>query len=124
MKNKLTDPSIARQIASFNNIPAGKITFPVKMVPHIEQNMNKILGKYKIEEEGIDRLIMKNWQNIMGGKFAHRCSPDKITKDGVLLVRMGSSALKSELQFQKRNILKKIQSVVGEQEIKDIHFHF
>lgn len=124
MKKKLTDPSIAGLISNFQNIPKSELRVIPKNVPKMDVTMERIMSKFQIESPGIDQIIMKNWHIIMGTQLAHRCSPEKITKDKVLLIRVGSSTLKSELQFRKRKIVNTIHTLLGSEEIADVRFQF
>ena len=109
MERKLTDPFIAKHISTFQNLPKNALAFTPKPVPKIDSTLSHLLEKLKIEEPKLDHIIMKNWQKIMGSQFAHRSSPEKITSEGTLLIRVGSSTLKSELKFQKKGILTKLR---------------
>ena len=75
--------------------------------------------QYKLEKPSAERVLVENWEAIFGG-LADRCHPVRIKDDHTLIVSVTNQTLRSELQFRKRTVLKKIQSMPHCDGIKDI----
>lgn len=63
---------------------------------------------------------MANWKAIVGEKTAHRCRPQKIVKERVLVITATNSVVRSELQFNQRQVLKRIQQIEGCEGIREL----
>ena len=66
--------------------------------------------RYKLEEPSAERTLFEHWGEIFGS-IAGRCNPVRIKDDRTLVVSVTNQTLRSELQFRKRSIIKKIQSL-------------
>lgn len=74
--------------------------------------------KYKLEEPSPERSLVENWDAIFGN-LSGRCNPLKI-KENTLMISVTNQTLRSELQFQKRQILKRIQKLKFCEHITDL----
>ena len=54
--------------------------------------------------------MVEHWGEIFG-TLAGRCNPVRIKDGRTLIVSVTNQTLRSELQFRKRTVLKKIQSL-------------
>ena len=61
------------------------------------------------------------WPTAVGEKIAENTTVQDV-KHGVLFVRANSPVWAQELQFQKKEVLFKINSALGKKTIKDIRF--
>ena len=61
------------------------------------------------------------WPTVVGEKIAENTTVQDV-KHGVLFVRANSPVWAQELQFQKKEVLFKINSALGKKTIKDIRF--
>ena len=61
------------------------------------------------------------WPKIVGKKIAENTTAQDV-EHGVLIVRVASPIWAQELQFQKKEVLFKINSALGKNTIKDIRF--
>ena len=61
------------------------------------------------------------WPTAVGEKIAENTTVQDV-KHGVLFVRTKSPVWAQELQFQKKEVLFKINSALGKKTIKDIRF--
>ena len=61
------------------------------------------------------------WPTAVGEKIAEKTTIQDV-KHGVLIVRVDSPIWAQELQFQKKDILLKINKTLGKETIKDIRF--
>ncbi len=89
-----------------------------------EQIGNTLQGMLK--EMGIEKKInqyriLDMWQEIVGEQIASHTKADKI-RDKVLHVKVKSMTWRTELMFQKSQILQRIADKVGNDLIKDIRF--
>ena len=64
---------------------------------------------------------VKIWPTAVGEKIAENTTVQDV-KHGVLFVRANSPVWAQELQFQKKEVLFKINSALGKKTIKDIRF--
>jgi hypothetical protein len=79
-----------------------------------------ILKQYRIGEKTPQQVLMENWREVIGQSHAHRCSPLRIVNHTQLVVQVSNAVLRQELQFKERQILKKIQTLEGCQNIRQL----
>ena len=65
--------------------------------------------------------IIKGWSGVVGS-FIAQYTKDLFIKDGVLLVRLTSDSLRTELGYSKSLLLKHLNNRVGYDLLKDIVF--
>lgn len=107
-------------IADFRGLPRNT-TASSKHPPVPLDNLLVVLKeKYKLEKPSTERTLVENWVEIFGTKLAGRCNPVRIKEERVLIVSVTNQTLRSELQFRKRAILKKIHTLPGCTSIKEI----
>lgn len=68
-----------------------------------------------------DYRVLDRWPEIVGGKIASVTSAERL-KDGRLWVKVRHSTWRSELQFLKTDLIRKINETFGETIVKDIIF--
>lgn len=88
----------------------------------LESLLEKMRDDYKIGVASIEEIIMRNWKSIFGTDRAHRCAPERVINNEVLVVFVSNATLRNELQFDKRRLLKKLNAIEGCQNIRDIQF--
>ena len=79
-----------------------------------------------VEKMGIDRKlntsnIFNHWDEIAGREIAKRSKPRKITRE-TLYVSVTSSTWANELSLMSEELIKKINSFVGEKVVKTVRF--
>jgi len=77
----------------------------------LENLVEVALKNYKVGERSVEETIMRNWKHVVGEKTAHRCSPQRIAPGNRLIVFAANSVVRNELQFKKREILKRIREL-------------
>ena len=81
---------------------------------HAPIQIDSILGlleeKHKLQKPCAERILVENWNNIFEN-LAGRCNPLYIKDGRTLIISVSNQTLRSELQFRKRNLLKKIQAL-------------
>ncbi len=97
-------------IADFRGLPR-TTTYSSKRPPVQLDNLLVLLTeKYKLEEASPERTLVEHWGEIFGN-LAGRCNPVRIKDGRTLIVSVTNQTLRSELQFRKRAVLKKIQAL-------------
>ncbi len=97
-------------IADFRGLPRS-VTASSRKDPVPLDNLLVVLQeKYKLEQPSPERVLVENWEAIFGN-LAGRCNPVRIKDERTLIISVTNQTLRSELQFRKRAILKKIQSL-------------
>ncbi len=86
------------------------------------EKLGEILSRV-IKQEGYDRQgpALDIWPKAVGEHLARRSWPVSLRK-GVLLVQVSDSVWMHELQMQKHQILERISSLEGGQEIRDLRW--
>lgn len=89
-----------------------------------ESNRLKDLIPRMLEENqlkrGMDQIqVRETWDSVMGPGIANYTQEVRL-KDGVLIVRLSSSALRQELEFGKEKILRMMDESLSEVVIKGI----
>lgn len=107
-------------IADFRGLPR-TVSASSRKDPTPLDNLLVILQEqYKLEKPTPERTLVENWEKVFGPKLAGRCNPVRIKDEHTLIVSVTNQTLRSELQFQKRAVLKKIQTLENCGDIKDI----
>jgi len=89
------------------------------------QTLKQVLNRY-LYKTGLAKGIAQNsaitlWPEIVGKMVAKNATADEV-EHGVLMVKTSTPAWRQELQFQKQDILKRINKQIGKNAIKDIRF--
>lgn len=85
----------------------------------LDNILEQIKEKYNLEKPSPERSIVENWNEIFGS-LASRCSPLSLKEDKILVISVANQTLRSELQFRKQTIIKKIQKLPFCETISDI----
>lgn len=97
-------------IADFRGLPR-TVTGSSRRPPVPLENLLVVLKeKYKLEQPSPERVLVEHWVEIFG-KLAGRCNPLRIKDEHILIISVTNQTLRSELQFRKRGILRKIQQL-------------
>lgn len=109
-------------VANLRGLPedtSHSIRRPAKSIGDL---VDKVFERYKINQPRIEDIIMANWKQIVGEKAAHRCSPLKIIQKKRLIVFTTNATIRSELNFNRRELIKKISALPNCETIKEITF--
>ena len=107
-------------IADFRGLPR-TVTASSRRDPTPLDNILVILQEqYKLEKPSPERSLVENWEHIFGPKLSGRCNPVRIKDDRTLIVSVTNQTLRSELQFMKRSVLKKIQTLEHCEKISEL----
>ena len=83
--------------------------------------LNTYLFKMGLDVGVNQEQAVNIWPTAVGEKIAENTTVQDV-KHGVLFVRANSPVWAQELQFQKKEVLFKINSALGKKTIKDIRF--
>jgi len=89
------------------------------------QSLKSILDNL-LRRHGIDRAIAQNkaliiWDEIVGQSVAENTQADRV-EHGVIIVKTSSPTWRQELFFQKKEIIRKFNTALGKNVIRDIRF--
>ncbi|MGB0460483.1 MAG: DUF721 domain-containing protein [Opitutales bacterium] len=97
-------------IADFRGLPRS-VSWSSKSMPVSLDNLLIVIKeRYKIEAPCPERSLVENWNELFG-KLAGRCNPVRIKDEHTLIISVTNPTLRSELNFKKQYILKKIISL-------------
>jgi predicted nucleic acid-binding Zn ribbon protein len=91
----------------------------IKPIGHALDELVKSLGIQKKIKE-YDAIIY--WDSVVGKQIAKMATATSITQ-GVLFVHVKTSTWRNELTLRKKEIIDKLNNVVGINAVKDIKFH-
>ncbi|MCH7762224.1 MAG: DUF721 domain-containing protein [Candidatus Marinimicrobia bacterium] len=89
------------------------------------QSLKQVLNIY-LYKTGLAKGVAQNtaillWPEIVGKAVAENTQAESV-EHGVLTIKTSTSTWRQELQFQKSEILSKINDRIGNNTIKDIKF--
>ena len=88
---------------------------------HIAKLINKTLKKAGLYQ-GIKNIkVLELWPKVVGEKIANKTEANHIN-NGILFVEVSNSTWRQELQFQKKDIIKKLNKEVKEKIVREIKF--
>ena len=79
------------------------------------------LEKKKIYIDSADPGIVESWKQAVGPQITAQTDPYKF-KNGMLFVKVSTSAWMQQLQFMKQEILDKVNATLPDKKIKNIRF--
>ena len=83
--------------------------------------IKKFLKKTGLEKGVKEQEALVLWNKIVGSKISKNTKPISIKK-GVLEVKVSTATWKQELQFQKIEIIKKLNKKLNKNIVKEIKF--
>lgn len=92
-----------------------------KNIISLKEALEQMLKAYGIDSKVKSYSVVVEWAEIVGEKIAKHSTAERM-ESGKLIVRVHSSAWRQELQFQKLEIIKKINLKYGGEIVKDIIF--
>lgn len=98
-------------IADFRGVPRSETSVSLKEPVALDDLVAALKEQYQLEKPGPERVLVENWEAVFGPGLAHRCHPVRIKDEHTLIVSVANQTLRSELQFRKRELLKKIRGL-------------
>ncbi len=87
----------------------------------IGKTIEKILINYGIDKKVKESEIIVFWKEVTGKKIAEKTTPLKVI-DGKLFIKVSNPSWRNELMLVRPKIIKKINSRIGSQILKEIIF--
>ena len=81
--------------------------------------MKDVVRELNVENDFLVMLLKDNWEKIAGGIMAAHSFPDRIFKN-ILFVWADHSIYANEIVLMKKNILQKIDDIIGRNIIKTV----
>lgn len=107
-------------IANLRGLPEDYGRSRPRPAMQIDNLLEVVLERYRIGCPTPEERIIEHWREVVGERTAHRCRPERIDRQNRLVILAANSVIKQELLFQKRAILKRIQSLPDCRHISDI----
>lgn len=82
---------------------------------------NRFLKEENLDHTYKQKLIIANWDSIMGRTISSRTS-SLFFKDKTLFVKLISAPLKQEMQMAKPEIISLIEKEIGKGEVVEVRF--
>lgn len=93
------------------------------MQRHTAHSIGDLLTDYLresgLEKQLLERQVVDKWSDVMGPSVA-RLTRSVELKNGVLMVRISSAALKAQLFECRREVVSKLNESVGAQIVTDV----
>ncbi|MCC6441835.1 MAG: DUF721 domain-containing protein [Armatimonadetes bacterium] len=79
------------------------------------------LKRFRIERQVHESSCLVLWDRVVGGYLASITQPERF-RGGILYVNTRSPSWAQELEFQKTDLIKRMNRRLGSEAVKDIHF--
>ena len=106
-------------IADFRGLPRSVSASSKRPPIQLDNILVLLKEKYKLEQPSAERTLVEHWGEVFGN-LAGRCNPVRIKDEHTLIVSVTNQTLRSELQFRKRAVLKKIQSLPNCKNVREL----
>ena len=80
-----------------------------------------ILKKHNIAFDAEEDRLLEVWQKAVGKRIAAQTRPDRLRRN-TLFVKVSSPAWMQQLHTLKTEIIEKINTLLGKELVKDVHF--
>lgn len=87
----------------------------------IAKIIEDLFAKTEYKKKFTESQLAYVWSTVVGEKLNQHTRPEKI-QNGVLTCRVDSSPWLYELQFMKKDIVQKINTVMKKRLVRDIYF--
>jgi len=88
---------------------------------HIGSIVDKVLNQCRCESDMEMTEVWRLWESAVGKAIAENARPAAF-KGRMLLVHVTSSTWIHELQFLKKDIIRKVNDALGEEQVEEIKF--
>ena len=88
---------------------------------HIGSIVDKVLNQCRSESDMGMTEVWRLWESAVGETIAENARPAAF-KGGMLLVHVTSSPWIHELQYLKKDIIRKVNDALGEEQVEEIKF--
>ena len=91
------------------------------MATQLKDALNNFFEKQDVKEKVDDNTIFSLWNEIVGENISKVTEIEKF-KQNILYIKTPNSAWRTELSFQKEDLIRKIIQKLPKMKIKDIRF--
>jgi predicted nucleic acid-binding Zn ribbon protein len=89
------------------------------------QSIKTVINQF-LKQSGLEKGVAQNralviWEETVGSTIAKNTKPEDVSH-GVLTIKVKTPAWRQELQFQKTDIINKLNQQLGKNTIKEIRF--
>ena len=88
---------------------------------HIAKSLKESLKKAGLYDGVKSVRVLEVWPKVVGERIANKTEANYI-KSGILFVKVFNSTWRQELQFQKKEIIQKLNKQVKEKTVREIKF--
>ncbi|MBN1482733.1 DUF721 domain-containing protein [candidate division KSB1 bacterium] len=89
---------------------------------HIGETLRTVIKDLGFEKKLAQVRLVRQWPEIVGENIANISQAERVYED-ILYVKVKSATWRTELLFQKRTIMQRIENTIGKNIITDIRFH-
>ncbi len=119
--------SVENLIAAFRGLPSDFSPLsrkrPTQQLTHIvDSAFDGIQKLLPTGSTSIEAILAQHWKSLLGEKYCHRASLRGLKKNGQLIIHVSNSTVRTELEFKKTILLRKIQSICDQANIQSISF--
>lgn len=112
-----------RLLAQFRNIRHWEPNASTRNLKPIHGTVERIVRKWNLGELiPAEQTLIRHWKELLGPERAQRCQPVRIAGGTRLVVAVAHPVLRQELEFEKRQILRKLRALPGCESIHSIQF--
>jgi predicted nucleic acid-binding Zn ribbon protein len=90
-------------------------------IKSLAQSLDMLINKLGFQNKLKEQTIIQEWGAIVGPQIGKIAKPEKIF-DQILYLRVSNMSWRTELMFQKQNLLKQIENRVGKNIVNDLRF--
>ncbi|MDR0351254.1 MAG: DUF721 domain-containing protein [Puniceicoccales bacterium] len=99
-------------IADFRNLPQDESCAIFHREVLMHDALKCLCAMYlKNSLKSMNSNLVANWEQIVGGDYARYCFPSKILPNGMLVVNVSNSVIRSELCFKASEIISRIGKI-------------
>lgn len=90
-------------------------------IENIGSIIEDVIKKMDIRRKMNISNIFNRWEEIVGAEICKKAKPERITR-GILYISVTTSTWANELSLMSEQLIKKINSFIGEEVVKNIRF--
>jgi hypothetical protein len=84
------------------------------------QAISEFLDKFKLSDKVMESKVVTSWPAVMGNNVAKLTHSLYFKGKGVLIVKLNSSVLRSELLMHRSKIVKNLNDYLGYEAVKEV----
>ncbi|MDG2169202.1 MAG: DUF721 domain-containing protein [Opitutales bacterium] len=109
-------------IASFRGLPPDRSRAWNKKVKDLDAVMDTLVDRFKLGTTQPEETITNEWVSLVGENNAKYANPWRLDRGRTLYVQVSNPVVKQEMQFSKKVLLKRLNSLRGCEKIQEVIF--